>query len=240
MWQLSIGGREVILEGIVRVRRAVEWTNRPAPDRGSERAEPDLRSALHRAPAPPDNCSPTNTTAVRRRSRRTARGARRAGRRDAARHRVLPAGGARQRDGARRLGDRGPARELRGRGIRAGRLGHAARAARRRAVHAGRLPLVARRRRGARAWRARQRRGRRSGSASSPRRRRATCTRSPASTPSTCPWSCAPSIASRGRRGGRSPARSRSPAPPQRVLVGEFDTVLTQGDCNANPSGPGC
>jgi hypothetical protein len=27
---------------------------------------------------------------------------------------------------------------------------------------------------------------------------------------------------------------------PQRVLVGEFDTVLTQGDCNANPSGPGC
>ena len=28
--------------------------------------------------------------------------------------------------------------------------------------------------------------------------------------------------------------------PPQRVLVGEFDTVLTQGDCNANPSGPGC
>ena len=28
--------------------------------------------------------------------------------------------------------------------------------------------------------------------------------------------------------------------PPQRVLVGEFDTVLTQGDCNANPSAPGC
>ncbi|RZS64478.1 hypothetical protein EV187_2865 [Agromyces ramosus] len=27
---------------------------------------------------------------------------------------------------------------------------------------------------------------------------------------------------------------------PQRVLVGEFDTVLTQGDCLANPSGPGC
>ena len=27
---------------------------------------------------------------------------------------------------------------------------------------------------------------------------------------------------------------------PQRVLVGEFDTVLTKGDCNANPSGPGC
>jgi hypothetical protein len=27
---------------------------------------------------------------------------------------------------------------------------------------------------------------------------------------------------------------------PQRVLVGEVDTVLTQGDCNANPSGPGC
>ncbi|NYG21115.1 hypothetical protein BJY17_001862 [Agromyces hippuratus] len=27
---------------------------------------------------------------------------------------------------------------------------------------------------------------------------------------------------------------------PQRVLVGEFDTVLTNGDCNANPSGPGC
>ncbi|KRC61012.1 hypothetical protein ASE14_08660 [Agromyces sp. Root81] len=27
---------------------------------------------------------------------------------------------------------------------------------------------------------------------------------------------------------------------PQRVLVGEFDTVLTDGDCNANPSGPGC
>lgn len=27
---------------------------------------------------------------------------------------------------------------------------------------------------------------------------------------------------------------------PQRVLVGEFDTVLTQGDCIANPSGPGC
>lgn len=27
---------------------------------------------------------------------------------------------------------------------------------------------------------------------------------------------------------------------PQRVLVGEFDTVLTQGDCAANPSGPGC
>lgn len=30
------------------------------------------------------------------------------------------------------------------------------------------------------------------------------------------------------------------PGQPQRVLVGEFDTVLTQGDCNANPSGPGC
>ena len=27
---------------------------------------------------------------------------------------------------------------------------------------------------------------------------------------------------------------------PQRVLVGEFDTVLTQGDCIADPSGPGC
>ena len=27
---------------------------------------------------------------------------------------------------------------------------------------------------------------------------------------------------------------------PQRVLVGEFDTVLTHGDCTANPSGPGC
>ncbi|WP_022893792.1 PKD domain-containing protein [Agromyces subbeticus] len=27
---------------------------------------------------------------------------------------------------------------------------------------------------------------------------------------------------------------------PQRVLVGEFDTVLTNGDCRANPSGPGC
>ncbi|MFD4421447.1 hypothetical protein ACFWN7_08080 [Agromyces sp. NPDC058484] len=27
---------------------------------------------------------------------------------------------------------------------------------------------------------------------------------------------------------------------PQRVLVGEFDTVLTKGDCTANPSGPGC
>ncbi|MFD1574304.1 hypothetical protein ACFSEO_09180 [Agromyces cerinus subsp. nitratus] len=27
---------------------------------------------------------------------------------------------------------------------------------------------------------------------------------------------------------------------PQPVLVGEFDTVLTNGDCNANPSGPGC
>jgi hypothetical protein len=27
---------------------------------------------------------------------------------------------------------------------------------------------------------------------------------------------------------------------PQRVLVGEFDTVLTPGDCNADPSGPGC
>ncbi|WP_188743890.1 hypothetical protein [Agromyces bauzanensis] len=27
---------------------------------------------------------------------------------------------------------------------------------------------------------------------------------------------------------------------PLRVLVGEFDTVLTQGDCNANPAGPGC
>jgi len=30
------------------------------------------------------------------------------------------------------------------------------------------------------------------------------------------------------------------PGEPQRVLVGEFDTVLTQGDCIANPSGPGC
>ncbi|TYL54088.1 hypothetical protein [Agromyces mariniharenae] len=28
--------------------------------------------------------------------------------------------------------------------------------------------------------------------------------------------------------------------PPQRVLVGEFDTVLTRGDCIADPSGPGC
>lgn len=28
--------------------------------------------------------------------------------------------------------------------------------------------------------------------------------------------------------------------PPQRVLVGEFDTVLTRGDCNDDPSGPGC
>lgn len=27
---------------------------------------------------------------------------------------------------------------------------------------------------------------------------------------------------------------------PQRVLVGEFDTVLTQGDCNAHPDAPGC
>lgn len=27
---------------------------------------------------------------------------------------------------------------------------------------------------------------------------------------------------------------------PQRVLVGQFDTVLTQGDCNTHPSGPGC
>ena len=27
---------------------------------------------------------------------------------------------------------------------------------------------------------------------------------------------------------------------PQRVLVGEFDTVLTQGDCRTNPAGPGC
>ncbi|MEF3405439.1 hypothetical protein [Agromyces sp. CCNWLW203] len=27
---------------------------------------------------------------------------------------------------------------------------------------------------------------------------------------------------------------------PRRVLVGEFDTVLTNGDCNVNPSGPGC
>ena len=26
----------------------------------------------------------------------------------------------------------------------------------------------------------------------------------------------------------------------QRVLVGEFDTVLTQGDCNARPDAPGC
>lgn len=24
------------------------------------------------------------------------------------------------------------------------------------------------------------------------------------------------------------------------ILVGEFDTVLTDGDCNANPAGPGC
>ena len=30
------------------------------------------------------------------------------------------------------------------------------------------------------------------------------------------------------------------PGEPRRVLVGEFDTVLTQGDCIANPSGPGC
>lgn len=27
---------------------------------------------------------------------------------------------------------------------------------------------------------------------------------------------------------------------PQRVLVGEVDTVLTRGDCNENPAGPGC
>ncbi|WP_173923395.1 hypothetical protein [Agromyces sp. Marseille-P2726] len=27
---------------------------------------------------------------------------------------------------------------------------------------------------------------------------------------------------------------------PQRVLVGQFDTVLTNGDCIANPAGPGC
>lgn len=27
---------------------------------------------------------------------------------------------------------------------------------------------------------------------------------------------------------------------PRRVLVGEFDTVLTNGDCRTNPSGPGC
>ncbi|PWC05210.1 hypothetical protein [Agromyces badenianii] len=27
---------------------------------------------------------------------------------------------------------------------------------------------------------------------------------------------------------------------PQRVLVGTFDTVLTNGDCKTNPSGPGC
>lgn len=27
---------------------------------------------------------------------------------------------------------------------------------------------------------------------------------------------------------------------PQRVLVGQFDTVLTQGDYNTHPSGPGC
>ncbi|WP_157427565.1 hypothetical protein [Agromyces salentinus] len=26
----------------------------------------------------------------------------------------------------------------------------------------------------------------------------------------------------------------------QRVLVGDFDTVLTNGDCESNPSGPGC
>ena len=29
-------------------------------------------------------------------------------------------------------------------------------------------------------------------------------------------------------------------APPQSVLVGEFDTVLVTGDCNARPDGPGC
>ncbi|MFC5788553.1 hypothetical protein EDM22_03695 [Agromyces tardus] len=29
-------------------------------------------------------------------------------------------------------------------------------------------------------------------------------------------------------------------APPQPVLVGEFDTVLVAGDCNARPDGPGC
>ena len=28
--------------------------------------------------------------------------------------------------------------------------------------------------------------------------------------------------------------------PGQRVLVGRFDTVLTQGDCHAYPTGPGC
>ena len=39
----------------------------------------------------------------------------------------------------------------------------------------------------------------------------------------------------------RSPARSRVAGAPQRVLVGEFDTVLTQGDCNARTrAGPGC
>ncbi|MEV1131783.1 hypothetical protein [Agromyces sp. NPDC049794] len=27
---------------------------------------------------------------------------------------------------------------------------------------------------------------------------------------------------------------------PLRVLVGEVDTVLTRGDCNENPAGPGC
>lgn len=27
---------------------------------------------------------------------------------------------------------------------------------------------------------------------------------------------------------------------PERVLVGQFDTVLANGDCNARPSGPGC
>jgi hypothetical protein len=27
---------------------------------------------------------------------------------------------------------------------------------------------------------------------------------------------------------------------PQRVLVGQFDTVLTRGDCIGNPAGPGC
>src|SRR5829696_4054171 len=29
-------------------------------------------------------------------------------------------------------------------------------------------------------------------------------------------------------------------APPQPVLVGEFDTVLVAGDCNVRPDGPGC
>ncbi len=30
------------------------------------------------------------------------------------------------------------------------------------------------------------------------------------------------------------------PAPPQQVLVGEFDTVLVTGDCTVAPNGPGC